>query len=385
MKIVIVGAGVAGLMAANLLQDKHDVTLIERNSELGKKILVTGNGHCNYWNKDININKYNTDNYEVLKKILSNQDECYNYLTNHFHIYPYIKDSYYYPYNREAKSIRDSLISNLNHVNILLNSKVTNIENVNHKFNITINNEKKITCDKLILSTGSYSSYKDANTYDLLNNLKIKVNKVLPALSKLKVKENINILTGIRCYAKVSLFINKELVQEEQGELQFNRNFLSGICTFNISSKCNKALDNKSDVYIKINYLNNIEDILKENSNIKIKDLLRTYFPNKLYNYFINNLNINDNLSFNELNNQEKYSLIDIISNSVYHPIIEYNYDSQVCTGGVSLNQVNEELDYLDIPNLSLLGELLDVDGICGGFNIAFALICGYIVGNKDD
>ena len=163
MKIVIVGAGVSGMIASSILRHKHEVILIEKNDECGKKILKTGNGKCNFWHTNLDSNCYETDNKEKLDKILSNQEDCLNYLLK-LGIYPTIKDGYYYPNSKEASSIRDVLVDSLDGVNILLNEEVTEVSVVRGQIHIETT-ERDLTCDKLIISSGSLASVKECNTY----------------------------------------------------------------------------------------------------------------------------------------------------------------------------------------------------------------------------
>ena len=218
MKIVIVGAGVSGMLAASLLKDKHEVILIEKENECGKKILKTGNGKCNFWHDNLTIDNYETDNKDKLNNILSNQEDCLKYLLS-LGIYPTIKDGYYYPNSKEASSIRDVLVDNLDGVNILSNEELIEIGIVNGKICLETTN-RDLTCDKLIISTGSLASVKECNTYYLLKGLTHTINPVLPALTKLKCQGvYLQDWDGVRCQAKVSLFINYELRKSSVGEI----------------------------------------------------------------------------------------------------------------------------------------------------------------------
>jgi len=103
MDVIVVGAGASGIIAALRLAEKVSVTLLEKNDKCAKKILITGNGRCNYWNANIDVNKYNTDSKENLKKILEKKDKTFEYLSN-LGIYPTIKDGYYYPHSLSSLS-----------------------------------------------------------------------------------------------------------------------------------------------------------------------------------------------------------------------------------------------------------------------------------------
>ena len=204
MKIIIVGAGVSGMLAASLLKEKYEVTIIEKNSECGKKILATGNGKCNFWHENLTIDNYETDNKDKLNNILSNQEYCLNYLFK-LGIYPTIRDGYYYPNSKEASSIRDVLVNCLKGVNILLDETVNSVNKIDNGFMVKTN-KKEIYCDKVIIATGSKASVKECNTYDLLKSLKHTINRVEPALVKLKC--NTPNWDGVRTDAFLTLLIN---------------------------------------------------------------------------------------------------------------------------------------------------------------------------------
>ncbi len=98
-KVVVIGAGASGIIASLVASSSNEVVLLEGMDKCAKKILLTGNGKCNYWNEDININKYNTDDVSCLEKIISpmNQENVLSFLSS-IGLYPKIKNGYYYPY-----------------------------------------------------------------------------------------------------------------------------------------------------------------------------------------------------------------------------------------------------------------------------------------------
>ena len=130
MTIAIIGGGASGILAALNIPKNHNVILIEQNDKIGKKLLVTGNGKCNFWNKEINTTKYNTDNISVLDSVLSHQDSVFKYLTDDLGIYSYHKNNYYYPNSNLASSIRETFELALNRPNIeiLYNRSLKNIQ-----------------------------------------------------------------------------------------------------------------------------------------------------------------------------------------------------------------------------------------------------------------
>lgn len=382
MKTIIVGAGASGLLCSTLINS--DTLLIEQNDCLGKKILATGNGRCNYWNSEIDISKYNTDSNDNLNLILKNKDKVLKYLFD-LGIYPTIKNGYYYPYSKEASSVRDLLVEKINkNVKVKLNTKVKKIEKVNDKF-IVHTNKEVYECNNLVIGMGSCASPKtgsDGSGYEILKD-KLKLNKVFPSLVQLKCIGNyFKEWDGVRVDSKVSLIVNNRTIKEEKGELQLTDYGLSGICIFNLSGLVNKYLYNKDKVFIKINFFEDIESLLEVKED-NIYNVLRTIFNHKLLDLFLKLTKINKNDYYKNLSKEKKKLLIDTITNMKLEVKETNSFDKcQVCTGGFSLKDINPKNMESKIKNLYLMGEILDVDGNCGGYNLAFAFISGYLVGS---
>lgn len=394
-KVVVIGAGPSGIIAGLKAKENNEVILIDGNDRCGKKILVTGNGKCNYWNEDIDIKNYYTDDYERLTKILLYKDHVLNYLDS-LGMYPKIKNGYFYPLSGLAASIREILEKNLDKSNIktMYNTKVLEVKKENIKFIITTNNGI-LNCDKLVIATGSKAAPKtgsDGFGYEIAKKFNHKVNPVLPSLVSLKSdNKNIKEWAGVRCDVNLSLYVNDELIKEEFGEIQLTEDGISGICIFNISSIVARSLYNKNKVKVKINFVPSINDFQKfiENRNkllidFNISELLESVLNYKLTSVILKKSNIDKNTYYNKLSEDEKK----LLTNNIISFELEINdtntFDkAQVCTGGISLKEINEDMSSIFDNNLYFIGECLDVDGICGGFNLAFAFITGFIVGDK--
>jgi len=394
-KVVVIGAGASGIIAALKAAERHEVILIDGNDKCGKKILVTGNGKCNYWNEYINVENYFTDNTKILDNILEKNKEVLDYLYS-IGIYPKIKNGYYYPASNLAASIRELFEKELIRCNVktLYNSKVINIEKINNKFVIETEKEK-LDADKLIIATGSKASPKtgsDGFGYDLAKKFNHTLNPILPALVSLDVNESYTKeWSGVRCDAKLSLYVNNEKITEESGEIQLTETGISGICTFNISGLVSKALYKNKKIFVKINFvptINNFFEFFSErNSNLKdrtIEELLESIINYKLTSVILKKSGIKKESCWNELNNNEKESLINNIENFEVSITSTNSFEkAQVCTGGIPLTEINNNMESIFQDKLYFVGEILDVDGKCGGFNLAFAFISGYIAGSS--
>ena len=188
-KVVIIGAGASGIIAALKASEKNEVILLESSDKCGKKILLTGNGKCNYWNNNININKYQTDDINKLEDILKNKDDVLNYLYN-LGIYPKIKNDLYYPYSNQASSIEQIFLNELNKRNITIKTNYKVKEIIKKEKFIIKSDIEEITSDKLIIATGSKALNKTDDTmFNILKKLNHKINPILPSLVPLKANK----------------------------------------------------------------------------------------------------------------------------------------------------------------------------------------------------
>ena len=378
-RIIIVGAGAAGMLAAIHAKTKdNQVILIERNTNCGKKILITGNGKCNYLNDDFNISHYRSDNLEFLENIITEENK--KLLISEFKkigIEPKIKNGYYYPMSNTSISIQNALLLTLKQkgIEIITNTTITDIKKINNKFILN----DKFTCDKLIIAAGSSACPKcgtDGTIYDALKPLELKIKKPLPALVQLKSEGKfLKEWAGIRCDCELSLFENDKLIKKSIGEVQLTDYGISGICTFQLSSDCIRGLDSGKKEVIKINFLPDIKDfdtfylnrvkLLKGRNDIELFEGLINY--KLLYVLFKHNKNIKEALTSFRLE------------------ITGYNgFDkAQVASGGIKLTEINDDFECKNIKDLYIIGETLDVDGDCGGYNLAFAFLSGIIAGES--
>jgi len=397
-KIAIIGAGASGIIAALKASENNQVILIDGNDKCGKKILLTGNGRCNYWNSDISIAQYETDNKNALEEILSEENIAgtLNYLDD-IGIYPKIKNGYYYPFSNQAASVREILDKEIKKRNIEVKygNKVKEVTKQNDSFVIIFENNEEICADKVIIATGSKAYPKtgsDGFGYEIADKFGHNVNMVVPALTQLKANEKfLKDWENVRCDAKVSLIVDGEKLKEDVGEIQLTANGISGICVFNISGLASKNISFGKSVEVEINFLPHLENNLftwlddraQKLKDKTIEEILESIFNYKLMFVLLKQVNISKDKKWNELSEDSKKVLCDKIENFRLNIIDTESFDkAQVCTGGVSLIEIDSKtFESKIIPNLYFIGEVLDVDGKCGGFNLAFAWISGYLAG----
>ena len=399
-KIVIIGGGISGFTSAiNAKTNNNEVIILEGQDKPLKKLLITGNGKCNYFNEEFISLKYHSFNEELLKNIISLENK--NKILTFFKrigIIPRIKENYYYPYSNQAISVKNSFLKEIENKNIKLklNSYVKDIKKENDKFLVYYNNDV-LVCDELIISTGGKSYPKtgsDGSGYNLSKKLGHTINKTLPALVGLKCKEPfLKKLNGVRSNATVSLFINDKLIKSEIGEVQFTNYGLSGICIFNLSSIASRSISENKKVKISINFLDKLKIknkksfqrfILSSEYNFKKEKV--SYFLDNLLNYKLTNVilektKIERNKLVSKLSDNEINMLFENLFSFTMNIIDTNNFESaQITTGGVSLYEINPlTFESKIVANLYLTGEVLDIDGDCGGYNISFAVLSGIL------
>ena len=219
-KVVVIGAGASGILAALRASKKNDVTIVEGNDKIGKKILITGNGKCNFWNEDINISKYNTDNKETLNNILKHQNIVYKYLTDDLGIYPHNKNGYIYPYSNTAASINETLKKaiNKNNIEVLYNLRVIDIVPEKSKVTLTLSDNTKMIADEVIVATGSRAAYKtgsDGSGYEIIGKLGIDINQISPALVPLVSNDPfLDDWANVRANVKLKVKVDDNIIKE---------------------------------------------------------------------------------------------------------------------------------------------------------------------------
>lgn len=418
-QIVIIGAGASGLFAAihaaKNADNQYNIKLIDAADKAAKKICVTGNGRCNLTNEDMGADKYYCENPDFVKRVLgrfSYQDIIKELQS--LGIFTKSKKGYIYPNSEQAQTIASGLISacRLLGVEIMTGYAVDNILYEDNIFHLSAHKESSDTsagitlmADKLIIATGSNASVKQDYTSAIMNSL-VKLGHTTiefkPALCPVFVKMNqvsekfFKSVAGVRSDIKCSLKTSKELLCEQNGELQITEYGLSGIVIFCLSGIINRLSDNIPK-YIYVDFLPNLAayEILELfRSQLcyekrSLLDLFSGILNNKLAGgllYLYSELVNTDIKAFHK--NVPEAVMADIITFMKHIQFeVSKTHDiqhSQVCSGGICLNNINADtMESKIIKNLYFSGECMDVDGICGGYNLQWAWSTGYIAGRS--
>lgn len=371
-KIAIIGGGSSGLFLASLLSDAPvDIYLFEKNNKLGKKILASGNGKCNFSNVNNLDDKYNN---QFANSVINRFDvnTTLQFFRNMGLIYKNDDQGRCYPVSECASSVLDCLKLNLNNINILLDTEVKNIVPFNNKYRLEYGDASDVF-DYIVCCSGSLASNLGSEkAYKYLDALNLKQTPLKASLAPVIVEENISNLKGVRVKCRLDLLDEyNQVCYSENGEILFKEDSLSGIAVFNASSIINRRdckykikLDLSSNIERKelFNYFNS----RKENASKMFKGFLN----DKIAEYIIEKYNLNKRT----LKEKDVLNIIEVICNLTFevkgiYPIKE----GQVCSGGIDLSELNENLELVKYPNVYVAGELIDVDGMSGGYNLQFA------------
>lgn len=363
MKTLIIGGGMAGLTYAIVaLKNGIDVTIAERNSRVGKKIAMTGNGKCNIGNANVSCNCFNDS--AVVKQILQQIDVCeYTQFLNSCGIFTHTDDmGRMYPLSDSASNVVDCLRHQFaKHGGKLLAD--TNVQNVTIKGNKYLLDG--ISYDKVVLACGSGSQCQMPNL-PLVD--KSWLTPTAPSLVPVRVSQMDSVLNGIRAKATVTLLADGQNIGCESGEVLFKDYGLSGICIFNLSALIarNNVKGKKHNYTFCIDLvptmsLNQLAEILCAREASGEKDKL---FYGILHNKLAESI---------AKRGKSAYQQAQIAKNFTFslEKLLDYTM-SQVTAGGIDEKYLN--LQNLTLPNGAIaLGEMLNVDGICGGNNLYFA------------
>lgn len=402
--IAIVGGGASGMMAGLIASQNTDsIILIEKNPELGRKILATGNGRCNLTNKNTNKSYYHGGDSDFIEKVLNQFDQS---KTMRFFedLGLFLKEENLgriFPRSDEASSVVEALRYELqkNHVEMVLGNQVRKLaqEGETHLFEILLQNNHKIYAKKLILTTGGQSAAHLGTTGDAyfwLKSLGHSITPLYPALTPLETAEIWpKELQGLKIEAKVTTTIDNKPIFKKTGDLLFTHFGVSGPAAMAQAGSFSPFLG-KNEIKIHLDLFPNedakqidqiLQNFINGNGAKQIKNTLSGLIPSRLAPVLLSNLNINPDKKSAEVSKSDRISLSHYLKDIDLTITNTKSFkEAQVTHGGVNLDEVNATtLESKIVPNLYLAGEVLDVDGDSGGFNLQWAWSSGHLAGKS--
>lgn len=390
--VVIIGAGAAGIMCASVLKKENSslsVLIIEKNDKLGKKLSMTGNGRCNLGNTNTDMsNYYSNIDLGPFKELL----EKNTYLEYIKKIGVLLKDDdeRIYPYSNQAITVCKSFERYLESLNVKIkyNYDVISVKKENDTF--IINDD--IKASNVIVATGGKSYPKTGSCgtgYMILKGFGHSINSLSPSLTYLKTDyKYIKDLAGVRSDGIVNLSVDNFIVDSEEGQIQFTKDALSGICVFNLSRNVSRYLKEGKTVKLILNLVPDysvfeLKDYFKKFAGYKIENTLSGILNNKLAEVISKEMKVLGK-QVKSLTENELEGVIFNLQNMYFNIIGTGDFSTaQVTAGGASLDGFNKSLESKYCKGLYAIGEVLDVDGKCGGYNLAWAFTSALIVGEE--
>lgn len=399
--VIVVGGGASGMMAAiTAASFGAKVTLVEQNDRVGRKILSTGNGRCNYTNLYQEPACYHSQNTSFPWGILQQFDvpqtvEFFRQLG----IHPKDRNGYLYPNSDQASSVLDVLRMECVrfHIDILTERKCLEIIPEKPGF-LLKTNSGKLRANRVILAAGSRASAiagSDGSGYTLAKQLGHSLTPIFPALVQLRCKESFyKSIAGVRVQGQVSLYADDVCIAKDKGELQLTNYGISGIPVFQVSGFAAEALYQGKNVTAVLDFMPEFEweeflHFLDTRVRMRPEKTLEEFFiglfPKKLCDLWIRLSQLGREQRVSSISKAQWISFARLMK-LFQTTIIETNpfEQAQVCRGGIDTRSVHPQtLESCLVPGLYFAGEILDVDGLCGGYNLQWAWSSGHVAGRE--
>lgn len=404
-RVIVIGGGASGMTAAIFAaRQGAAVTLLEHMDRVGKKILSTGNGKCNLTNRRMDASCYRSSAPEFPMEVLGRfgEPETETFFEE-LGIVLKDRNGYLYPASGQASSVLDALREELSRLGVNIVTECGEAEVAAPGSGKGGNQEWTVLCkkgrfcsDALILAAGSKaapSTGSDGSGYDLAKRLGHRIIRPLPALVQLRCREKFfKQISGVRAEACVSIWADGERLAYDQGELQLTDYGISGIPVFQVSRFASVALSRGAQVKAEIDFYpelgrKELGRFLRERRQLlgdrNADSFLTGWFNKKLALLFLRlaGISLDRNVSsltetqLSELGRRIKQFETEIVETNPFA-------NAQICCGGVDVREVNPHtMESKKRKGLYLAGELLDVDGICGGYNLQWAWSTGALAG----
>lgn len=399
--VAIVGGGASGLMAAvELTKSKKNlkVAVFEHHSKVGRKLMATGNGRCNLTNKNLTVNSYRGGT-EYLESVLQKYNS--NYITNYFSdigLVTYADDQgRVYPLSNNVSSVYDCITDYAFSKGVDCYCDVTVKKIIPEKKGYTLlSDDYRIFAENVILACGGKASAKlstDGLGYNLLKSLDISVTNIMPSLVQVPCSNRcLTNLKGLRVKGEISLEIGNKIIGKESGEIQFAKGALSGISVFQLSGYVSEYFShkkNKDNIAFYLDLMPNSTaqeclELLKSRANslhwYKLSNFFDGFLHKRVASALYSECGIKDiQRTASTLTKNEITRLAHCIKGWKFTPTNAGEFDNaQVTSGGASCKEIDfNSCQSKKYSHLYIVGELVDVDGICGGYNLHWAWSSG--------
>ena len=382
MSVGVIGASAAGLYTALLYSRLHpraEVAVYDRADKVGKKLLATGNGHCNLMHVPFEPTAFNHPSF--IKTLLQKcpQDKMMKTL-GELGIATLAKGELIYPLSYSASSHVRYLFELCLKEGIVfrLNETVTDVDG-----GTIYTASGKESYERIVFAFGGKSQANlgsDGSMFAILSKIGYPITPLVPSLCPLRSADVPKSLFGVRHHALVRLVLQEKILYEEDGELQFKRDGLSGIAIMNASSRYEKGAKVVVDLFPE----------MKEEELLHLLEASYSRLPESFLSPIVEKPLADFLLKYSNTAGKKAMNFKDIARLAKNMKTLEFSIDgrydfdsSQVTRGGVALSEVTDLLQSKRDPRHFFVGECLDIDGLCGGYNLGFALLSSIIVGES--
>lgn len=396
MKVGIIGAGASGVFAALILKQNYiDTTVIERNANALKKIYATGNGRCNFTNRNVSYKNYHGENPKFTISAIKKFDnyDVIEFFNDMGIPEVELENGKIFPKSLQASSIVKQMMCLANHLEVefIYDSFVDDVRKDGDVFEVK-SNDSIYKFDYLVVACGSKAYKKsgsDGNGYILMKKFGHNIVKTHPGIVQLRLNGDIfKKMSGTKFKANAKLVVDDKEVFEFYHDVLFTDYGISGPTILQLSGEAIRAKNKGLDVKIRIDTVDLDENKLYEhliyiislNYYKKINELLVGLINDNLIEEVLNQANINCDINVSELSKEEIYKLAHTLKNLEFSVSGYKDEDSgQITCGGVDTDEINPStMESKKIKNLYIIGEIMDVDGDCGGYNLQWAFSSAY-------
>lgn len=396
--IAIIGGGPAGIMAALSATENQSVILLEKNETLGRKILATGNGRCNITNKFADETRYHGGNKEFIKSVLERFDQ-YKTMAFFENIGVILKEEdngRMFPMSNQAQTVVDALTDGLyeKDITIKTSSSVRKMHRKDNLFQIILKSGEEISAEKLIISTGGKAASHLGSTGDAyywVEQLGHSVTKTHPALVPIETVETWpQEISGLRVEGKSFITIDSKIISEKTGDILFTHFGLSAPSVMAHASQIADKIEKNPQIHIDLfpdKSVNELDAILTKlfavTGKKTLKNTLSGLIPNNLVPQILKLLKIDGERKTAEISKNDRLNIAKILKDiTLTIKALRPFKEAQVTHGGISVNEISPKtLESRIVPNLYFAGEIIDVDGDSGGFNLQWAWSSGHLAG----
>lgn len=392
MNIVVVGGGASGILCSILIKKfrpDYNVILLERNDRIGKKLIITGNGRCNYTNKNLNYNNFHSENKNFPKDAIEkfgNEDAIK--LFKEFGIFPKEdKNGKLYPVSMQASGFLNALRIAMRDFGVteITGEKVERVSFLKNGFKIE--SSKDFYADKVIIATGGTAYPKtgsDGIGYRIAKDFGHEIIEPKPAIVQLKSDfKKLKSINGARIETDAKLYVDDILTDKKFGDVLFTDYGLSGPTILELSRDAIFALEKFKKVEIGVNLLGISEEEIKKILEYKIKNRISAEIDEEFFEGFLNKrlIGIVLNKLKGEVHENLPEKLFSVLSDFRFNITGNLGFGSaQTTAGGVNTKEIDgSTMESKLANNLYFIGEVLDVDGDCGGYNLQWAWTSAYL------